>query len=224
MRPLAVIFHQPAISNLPCLIQRSEQIKIQALCPVRPVKTFDKGILRWLAGPDKFQYHTMCANVSETSSGTLSIRIFSGYPQFATILSSIVTSRCAGVFRSISIASASRLKSSTTLKVRKRRQHVRASCIKLIYQLWFSASGVRQRSRIAHRQALFTLTPKIQFQQAVNPVYALVVPDVALPAQHLKKFLKSVAGITFSRLCQPLNHRFITSRVRLIMKHSPAQR
>lgn len=74
--------------------------------------------------------------------GPLSIRIFSGYPRFATILSSTLTTRCAGIFRSISIASASRLKSSTTLKVRKRLPHTSASCIKSMDQLWFIASGV----------------------------------------------------------------------------------
>ena len=52
MGALAFIFRQLAISNFPCFIQRSEQIKIQYFCPIRPVELFDKGILRWLAGPD----------------------------------------------------------------------------------------------------------------------------------------------------------------------------
>ena len=45
MRPLAVVFRQPALCDFPYFLQRSEQIKIQDFCPVRPVKAFDKGIL-----------------------------------------------------------------------------------------------------------------------------------------------------------------------------------
>lgn len=40
------------------------------------------------------------------------------------------------------IASTSRLKSSTTLKVRNRLPQTRASCIKSMDQLWFNACGV----------------------------------------------------------------------------------
>ncbi len=43
MGVLAVIFSQPALCNFPYLMQRSEQIKIQYFCPVRPVESFDKG-------------------------------------------------------------------------------------------------------------------------------------------------------------------------------------
>ena len=142
---LAVIFSQPALCNFPCFIQCSEQIKSVFLFCMS-VEPFDKGILRWLAGPDKLQHHTMLfcplCQRQRDQFGPLSIRIFSGYPRFATILSSTLTTRCAGIFRSISIASASRLKSSTTLKVRKRLPHTSASCIKSMDQLWFIASGV----------------------------------------------------------------------------------
>ena len=78
--------------------------------------------------------------------------------------------------------------------------------------------------RVAHRQALFILTTKIQFQQTVNPVNTLVVAAVTLPARHLKKLLDAVAGKAFSRLSQPLDHWFTTSRARLITKHRPDQR
>jgi hypothetical protein len=48
----------------------------------------------------------------------------------------------AGILRSMSIASASHLKSCTTLKNRKRLPHTNASCIKSMNQLWFNACGV----------------------------------------------------------------------------------
>jgi hypothetical protein len=63
------------------------------------------------------------------------------------------------------------------LKVRKHLPHTSASHKidgpALVHRLWR-----HQRNRIAHWQALFSLTAKIQFQQ-VNPVNALMVP--ALP-------------------------------------------
>lgn len=48
MRSLAVIFRQPVFCNFPGFIQSSEQIKIQDFRPVRPLKAFDKCILRRL--------------------------------------------------------------------------------------------------------------------------------------------------------------------------------
>jgi hypothetical protein len=71
--------------------------------------------------------------------------------------------------------------------------------------------------------ALFSLTAKIQFQQAVNPVNSFMVPGITLPAKYLKK-LKSVSRIAFSRHGQRHNDRLITSRIRLITKYRPAQR
>ncbi len=45
MRPLVVIFHQPALSNFPCFTQCSEQVKIQDFCSVCSVEPFYKSIL-----------------------------------------------------------------------------------------------------------------------------------------------------------------------------------
>ncbi len=59
MWALAVIFCQPALYDFPRFIQGSEPTKIQYLCPVGPVKTFDKGILRWLTGFDKLPHHAV---------------------------------------------------------------------------------------------------------------------------------------------------------------------
>ncbi len=59
MRPLAVVFHQPATCDFPSFIQRSEQVKIQDFCSVRPVKPFDKGVLRWFSRLDKFELYVM---------------------------------------------------------------------------------------------------------------------------------------------------------------------
>jgi len=59
MRSLAVIFRQPALCDFPYFVQGSEQVKIQYFCSVRPVKPFDKGILRRLTWFDKVQHYVM---------------------------------------------------------------------------------------------------------------------------------------------------------------------
>ena len=90
-------------------------------------------------------------------------------------------------------------------------------------QLWFNACGVA-RELDTHWQPLFSLATKIQFQQAINPVYALVVPDVSLPAKHLKKLFKSISRIAFRRFSECLYHRLIAAGIRLVKKNRPAQR
>ena len=109
-----------------------------------------------------------CASVRDTNSGPLSIRIFNGYPRFAMSLSSTMMTRCAGIFRSISIASASRLKSSTVLKIRKRRPQTSTSCIKPMDQLWFSGSGMASdaglRTSITDHPAITTSRPLVSYR------------------------------------------------------------
>jgi len=48
MRRLTVVLIQPALRYFPCFIQYSEQIQTQDFCPVGPVKSFDKRVLRRL--------------------------------------------------------------------------------------------------------------------------------------------------------------------------------
>ncbi|MNJ73191.1 hypothetical protein D3C77_699530 [compost metagenome] len=81
-----------------------------------------------------------------------------------------------------------------------------------------------QWRRVAYRQPLFSLTTKIQFQEAVNPVNAFVVPGIALPAQQLEQLLKTVARIAFCQFSQRMDHRFITPGIGLIKIDRPAQR
>jgi len=144
MRSLTVVLIQPALRYFSYFIQCSEQVKssisVRYVRLNRSINAFCVGLPGLINSSITPWSSAYCA--SDISSGPLSIRIFSGYPRFATILASTRTTRCAGIFRSISIARASRLKSSTTLKVQKRRPHVSASCIKSIDQVWLSASGV----------------------------------------------------------------------------------
>lgn len=121
MGPLTVVFIQPALCDFPCFVQHSEQVKIQYFSSVFPDKPPNKHVLCRLTRLDKFLHHTMVFSplrrVSDISFGPFSIRIFSGYTRFDTILSRTCTICCTGIFRSISIARASWLTSSTSLKV-----------------------------------------------------------------------------------------------------------
>lgn len=65
---------------------------------------------------------------------------------------------------------------------------------------------------------------KIQFQQAINPVNAFMVTDIALPAQQLEQLLKTVARRAFCQFSQRVDHWFITPGIGLIKIHRPAQR
>lgn len=59
MRPLVVIFHQPALCHFPCFIQCSEQVKIQNFRPVCPFEPLDERILCWFTRLDKFELYAM---------------------------------------------------------------------------------------------------------------------------------------------------------------------
>lgn len=73
-------------------------------------------------------------------------------------------------------------------------------------------------------ETLLSLTPKIEFQQAVNPVNPFMVPPVALPAQQLEQLLKAVSRIALRQFSQRLDHRIIATGIGLVKIDRPAQR
>lgn len=228
MRPLAVIFRQPALCNFPCFIQCSEQIKIQYFCPVCPVEPFDKGILRGLAGPDKFQHHTMLfCPLCQRQRDQFRAVVHPHLQRISTVCHDPVQHSHDPLRRDIQVNFD---RQCFAVKIIHHVEGPEASAAhqRIVHKIDGPALvhrfRCRQRSRVAHRQALLSLTAKIQFQQAVNTVNALMVPDIALPAKYLKKLFKSVSRIAFSRHGQRHNHRLITSRIRLITKYRPAQR
>jgi len=52
MRPLVIVFQQPAAGNLPGLVQAVEEVQVQHLIPVGPVETLDIGVLIGLSPLD----------------------------------------------------------------------------------------------------------------------------------------------------------------------------
>ena len=220
---LAVICRQPALCNFPCFIQCSEQIKIQYFCSVCPVEPFDKGILRWLAGPDKLQHHAMLfCPLCQCQRDQLRTIIHPHLQRISAVCHDPVQHSHDLLRRDIQVNFD---RQCFAVKIVHHVDGPEASAAHqrivhkidgpaLVHRLWRG-----QRIRITHRQTLFSLTAKIQFQQTVTPVNTPMVPAVALPAQHLKKLFKSVSRIAFSRHVQRHNDRLITSSIRLITKY-----
>ena len=76
---------------------------------------------------------------------------------------------------------------------------------------------------ITHRQPLFALSAKIQFQQTVNTVDPFVIPRVSLPPQNLKKFRKTVSWVSLGHCLQRDNNGFVTRGIRTVMVNRSAQ-
>ena len=169
MRTLAVIFSQPALCDFPCFIQRPEQIKIQYFCPVRPVESFDKGILCWLAGPEKFQHHTMLfCPLCQRQQDQLRTVIHPHLQRISAVCHDPAQHSDNPLRRDIQVNFDRQrfpVKSSTTLKVRKRLPHTSASCIKSMDQLWFIASGVASGAVLRTGRCCFPLRRKFSFSR-----------------------------------------------------------
>src|SRR5438093_13708123 len=88
--------------------------------------------------------------------------------------------------KSTSMQSPSRLWSSITLNSRMLRPSASWSCMKSIDQTWLIAVGTSKGRGFSH-QALARLDPQIQFELAVNPVDAFVVPLEALHVAQIEE-------------------------------------
>ena len=60
---------KPALSDFPCLIQCSEQVKIQYFSPVRPVEPLYKRVLCRFSRFNKFQHNTMVLSPQSQCQG-----------------------------------------------------------------------------------------------------------------------------------------------------------
>lgn len=152
MGPFVVIaLPPPFLGHAPDLIQCVEDIAIQYLRTISTVKPLDISILRWFAGLNvcntMFRRFAHSASNRLTNSGPLSIRNRFGLPRISISSSSALTIRAAGRLVSISMRSASRLKSSSTLNMRKRRPLHKASVMRSTDQALFGMDGAHQTVR-----------------------------------------------------------------------------
>lgn len=228
MGTLAVVFIQPAFRDFPCFSQRSEQVKIQDFCPVRPVEPFDKRILRRLTRLDKFQCHTMFFSPLRKCQRNQFRAVV--HPQFQRIppvrhypvqYSDHPLRRDIQVNfdrQCFAVKIIHYVEGPEASAAHQRIVH-KIDGPALVHRLWRC-----QRSRITHRQALFSLTAKIQFQQAINPVNTFMIPGVTLPAQQLEQLIKTISRVALCQLSQQLDHWFIAPGIGLVNIDRPAQR
>lgn len=169
MGALAVIFSQPALCNFTCFVQGSEQIKIQYFCPVRPVESFDKGILCWLAGPEKFQHHTMLfCPLCQRQQDQLRTVIHPHLQRISAVCHDPAQHSDNPLRRDIQVnfdrqrfpvITIHHVEGSETSAAHQRIVH-KIDGPALVHRLWRC-----QRSRIAHRQVLFSLRRKFSFSR-----------------------------------------------------------
>lgn len=169
MRALAVIFSQPALCHFPSFTPRSEQIKIQYFCPVRTVEPFDKGILRGLAGPDKFQHHTMVfCRLCQRQRDQLRTVIHPHFQRISAVCHDPVQHSHDPLRRDI-LVNFNRQGFAVNIihyvegpEAPAAHQHIvhKIDGTALVHRLWR-----RQRSRITRRQALFSLRRKFSFSR-----------------------------------------------------------
>lgn len=228
MGTLAVVFIQPAFRDFPCFIQRSEQVKIQYLCPVRPVEPFDKRILRRLTRLDKFQCHNMLFSPLRKCQRDQFRAVV--HPQFQRIppvrhypvqhsdhplrRDIQINFYCEG----FAVKVIHHIEGPETPAADQRIMHkvYRPALVKCLRP--------HQWRRVTYRQTLLPLAAKIQFQQAINPVNAFMIPGVTLPAQQLEQLLKTVSRVALCQLSQQLDHRLIAPGIGLVNIDRPAQR
>lgn len=79
-----VIIQSPVINDLPGVNNIAEPVLIQAFITKASVKTLNKSVLRWLAGLDKSQLHTMLKSpLIECAAGKLRALIGSYHSRIA---------------------------------------------------------------------------------------------------------------------------------------------
>ncbi len=119
-----IIDGDPLCSEFPHFLKTSKQGEIEAFFAIRPIEAFNEGILRETSRLNVIARHPIALPPILKSLSNefwpLSTRIMCGNARSGYKRSRIRITRAAGSDVSISIARASRLKSSITLKVRNR--------------------------------------------------------------------------------------------------------
>lgn len=60
VRPERIVFHPSGFSFLPCILQRQEPIRVEALVPEPPVKGLIIPIICKFSRPNKFRFLLVC--------------------------------------------------------------------------------------------------------------------------------------------------------------------
>jgi hypothetical protein len=170
---------------------------------------------------------TSAAPPRSVSSQPLSLTITLGPPRSDTKRSSSRTTRTPPIEVSTTVARHSRLKSSTTQKMRKRRPSLRASDTKSSDHRRLIASGSANGAR-AGRPFAPTTPAHHQLFLAVDAIELLAVHHITFPGQKPAQASIAEASPLRGQLTQSLAHRRIVRPFRLIVQtravesHQPA--
>lgn len=126
MGSLFVVLEHPPVGRLADIVEAGEQAMVQDLVTEGPIEALDVGVLVGLAGLDVLDGQAVALGpldegFAPRNSGPLSVRSTCGKPWLLLSCSKMRTKRAELIDVSTSMCSTSRLKSSTTLKVRNRR-------------------------------------------------------------------------------------------------------
>ena len=134
-----VVFFDPFFGEGSDFADIGKQVGVQNGFAVHAVESFDVTVLHSPAGLNKlnldFMFLAPPLKTLEVNSGPLSVRITVGLPRQAITLSRVLIMRLEDRDVSISMAKASRVQSSMTLKVRNLRTPMMLSLIKSMLQL-----------------------------------------------------------------------------------------
>ena len=134
-----VVFFDPFFGEGSDFADIGKQVGVQNGFAVHAVESFDVTVLHSPAGLNKlnldFMFLAPPLKTLEVNSGPLSVRITVGLPRQAITLSRVLIMRLEDSEVSISMANASRVQSSMTLKVRNLRTPMMLSLIKSMLQL-----------------------------------------------------------------------------------------
>ena len=134
-----VVFFDPFFGEGSDFADIGKQVGVQNGFAVHAVESFDISVLHGPTGLNKlnldFMFLAPPLKTLEVNSGPLSVRITVGLPRQAITLSRVLIMRLEDSEVSISMAKASRVQSSMTLKVRNLRTPMMLSLIKSMLQL-----------------------------------------------------------------------------------------
>ena len=134
-----VVFFDPFFGEGSYFSDIGKEVSIENGFAVHAVESFDVTVLHSPAGLNKlnldFMFLAPPLKTLEVNSGPLSVRITVGLPRHAITLSRVLIMRLEDRDVSISMAKASRVQSSMTLKVRNLRTPMMLSLIKSMLQL-----------------------------------------------------------------------------------------
>lgn len=146
MWPVGVVVDSPVFDDPSCLVEVGEEMLVEALVSQAAVEAFDKSVLQRLARcnvvPLDLLSSCQASRAFDVNSVPLSLMIMQGQPRLSMIRSSSRATR-----RAVSEVSAtrprhSRVKSSTRVRIRKRRPLTSVSITKSSGQRRLASCGI----------------------------------------------------------------------------------